>query len=88
MAAPMPLTVVSTPAVSTERTTCGVSSGVSSPVSAAAWMPAPKPSGARLSRFDCSNTQATASRASAMAFSNNALRGPKLLKTMLPKGSR
>ena len=37
----MLLTVVSTPAVSSERATIGVSSGVSSPVSAAAWIAAP-----------------------------------------------
>ena len=66
-AAPMPLTVVSTPAENKERTRRGASSGVISPVSVAAWMPAPNPPGAKLPRWHDSATQAMCGAAFARA---------------------
>ena len=79
-AAPMPFTVVSSPAVSNERTSSGASSCVISPASAAACTRAPKPPGAKFSRRHCSMTHATCGAASASAVRRNALSGPKALK--------
>src|SRR5271167_3474413 len=75
---------VSTPALSSDRATIGASSSVSSPVSLAAWIAAPKPSGAKASRCICRCSQASTGSASATAAPKNSLRGPKELKTMLP----
>ena len=76
----MPFTVVSNPAVSNERTSSGASSWVISPASAAAWICAPNPPGAKFSRWHCSMTQATWGAASASAARRNSLSGPKALK--------
>ena len=49
-------TVVSSPADSSERTSNGASAAVMLPESTWAWMQAPKPPGARFSRWHCSAT--------------------------------
>ena len=77
----MPFTVVSTPAENSERTSSGASSGAISPVSAAAWMPAPKPPGASRPRWHDSATQAMCGAASASASRRSSLSGPKELNT-------
>ena len=79
-----PLTVVSTPALNSERATIGASSAVNSPLSAAVWIAAPKPPGAKASRCICRCSQARTGSDSATAAAKNAFLGPNALNTKLP----
>ena len=80
----MPLTVVSTPAVSRERTTMGASSAESSPASAAAWICAPNPVADSEDLCDWATTHSRVGSASFIESCSSSLSGPKLLNTMLP----
>lgn len=79
-----PVTVVSTPADSSDRTTSGACSGVRSPRSAAAQMSAPKPSAASASLAHCAFTQAESSPSRGSFSSSSALRGPNALNSRSP----
>ena len=82
--APMPCTVVSTPAVSSERTTSGACAGVMSPRSDAAQIAAPNPSSASTSRAHCPATQPESSATRGAPFARSALSGPNALNAVSP----
>jgi len=79
-----PCTVVSTPAVSRERTTNGACAYVRSPRSAASQIRAPKPSSLNVSRAHWAFTHADSSATRCVSAATRSLRGPKALKAMLP----
>ena len=80
----MPCTVVSTPAVSSERTISGACSGVMSPRSEAAQMSAPNPSGASASRWHWAATQADSSATRGAPLATRSFDGPNALKAWSP----
>ena len=83
MALASPLTVVSRPAVSSERTRMGASSAVSSPASCAAQMSAANPTSAHAPRAHCACIHATTGSAARVEDWKISLRGPNELNTMV-----
>ena len=71
----MPFTVVSMPALSSERTSSIASASVISPASARSWMQRPKPPGASPSRPHCAVTEAACGVAAATARRRRSLSG-------------
>jgi hypothetical protein len=82
--AEIPCTVVSTPAVSSDRTASGACSGVMSPRSDAAQMSAPNPTGASTSRRHWAFTQAERSATRGAPLATRSLSGPNALKAWSP----
>ena len=80
----MPVTVVSTPAVSIERTMSGACSGVISPRSAAAQIWAPNPSSVRFSRRHCALIHSTVGPIVAAGTVTSSFCGPNALKAKSP----
>ena len=88
MIAAIPVTVVSTPAVRSDRTIIGACSGVISPRSAAAQICAPKPSSVRFSRSVCRPIHSVTGGMCGEALVTSSFAGPKALKAKSPYGSR